>query len=251
MPIRYQFVIFHPTRLMGERFVHDCVGRGAQTATSQNSYTPAMGRFTPTGLYDPVVALTRERLWRALAVMHAMPRPGDVIIYVGCGTGSLALLLARVEPGAHITGVDPDPDVLDIARRKAPADAGVRWHVGMGDALVDVAGADTADTVVSSLVLHQCPMPMKRAILASMFAVLRAGGRFVIADYGWQRSTLMRLAFRIVQLADGKEDTEPNARGVLPELMLQAGRGCSCEVRRCASGRRTAATGSCPSTVRR
>jgi ubiquinone/menaquinone biosynthesis C-methylase UbiE len=187
------------------------------------SFTPAMGRFAPTSLYDPVVALTRERLWRALAVMYAMPRPDDVIVDVGCGTGSLALLLARVEPGAHITGVDPDRDVLATARRKAPAGAGVQWQVGMGDALVDVVGAGTADTVVSSLVLHQCPMPMKRAILASMFAVLRAGGRLVIADYGWQRSTLMRLAFRIVQLADGREDTEPNARGVLPELMAQAG----------------------------
>jgi ubiquinone/menaquinone biosynthesis C-methylase UbiE len=53
----------------------------------------------------------------------------------------------------------------------------------MGDALVDSVGADSTDTVVSSLVLHQCPLPMKRAVLASMFAVLRSGGRLVIADY--------------------------------------------------------------------
>jgi ubiquinone/menaquinone biosynthesis C-methylase UbiE len=190
---------------------------------SQRSYTPAMGRFAPTSLYDPVVALTRERLWRALAAMCASPRPDDVIVDVGCGTGSLALLLARVEPEALLTGVDPDRDVLARAERKTPAGAHVRWQVGMGDALVDVLGEGSADTVVSSLVLHQCPMPMKQAILASMFAVLRSGGRVVIADYGWQRSTLMRLAFRIVQLADGREDTEPNARGVLPELMSQAG----------------------------
>jgi ubiquinone/menaquinone biosynthesis C-methylase UbiE len=134
----------------------------------------------------------------------------------------LALLLARVEPSAHVIGVDPDSDVLAKARRKTGADA-VEWHVGMGDALADVVPAGSAGAVVSSLVLHQCPLPIKRAILASMFTVLRSGGRLVIADYGWQRSTLMRLAFRIVQLADGKEDTEPNARGVLPELMSQAG----------------------------
>lgn len=64
---------------------------------------------------------------------------------------------------------------------------------------------------------------MKRAVLASMFAVLRPGGRLVIADYGWQRTAAMRLAFRIVQLADGKADTQPNAEGVLPELMSDAG----------------------------
>jgi hypothetical protein len=33
----------------------------------------------------------------------------------------------------------------------------------------------------------------------------------------------MRLSFRIVQLADGKEDTQHNADGVLPELMADAG----------------------------
>ncbi len=189
---------------------------------SEQTFTPALGRFAPTRLYDPVVALTRERLWRALAVMYAAPRPADVIVDVGCGTGSLALLLSRVEPQAQIVGVDPDRQVLAVARHKAAA-AGVQWRVGMGDALVDSVGADSADTIVSSLVLHQCPMPMKRAVLASMFAVLRSGGRLVIADYGPQRSTLMRLAFRIVQLADGKEDTQPNADGIVPELMSEAG----------------------------
>ena len=190
---------------------------------SEQAFTPAMGRFALTRFYDPVVALTRERLWRGLAVMYAAPRPDDVIVDVGCGTGSLALLLSRVEPRAQIIGVDPDKDVLTVARKKAAGRPAVQWRVGMGDALVDSVGADSADTVVSSLVLHQCPLPMKRAVLASMFAVLRSGGRVVIADYGWQRSSLMRMAFRIVQLADGKEDTQPNADGIVPELLSEAG----------------------------
>lgn len=50
--------------------------------------------------------------------MHGAPRPGDVIVDVGCGTGSTALLLSRVEPGARIVGADPDEQVLAVARRK-------------------------------------------------------------------------------------------------------------------------------------
>lgn len=183
-----------------------------------------MGRFAPTRLYDPVVALTRERLWRSLAALHVAPRPGDVIVDVGCGTGSLALLLQHARPEARVIGVDPDPEVLASARRKADeAGATVEWLVGMGDALVQVVGSGTASVVVSSLMLHHCPMAMKRAVLASMFAALRPGGRLVIADYGWQRTRLMRLAFRLVQLADGKSDTQPNAEGVLPRLISEAG----------------------------
>ncbi|MEU6560448.1 class I SAM-dependent methyltransferase [Nocardia nova] len=189
-----------------------------------DTFTPALGRFAPVGFYDSVVALTRERLWRALAVMYVAPRPGELIVDVGCGTGSSTLLVARVEPRANIVGVDPDPAVLAAARRKGEAaGAAVRWCEGMGDRLTEVSGPGTVDTVLSSLVLHQCPLAVKRAILASMYEVLRPGGRLVIADYGRQRTPLMRTAFRIVQFADGKADTQPNADGVLPDLMCDTG----------------------------
>ncbi|MCO5985709.1 methyltransferase domain-containing protein [Actinoallomurus spadix] len=191
---------------------------------TERTFTPALGRFAPTRFYDAVVALTRERLWRSLLAMHVAPRPGDVIVDVGCGTGSTALLISRVEPGARIVGVDPDERVLAVARRKADAaGAAVDWRAGMGDALAETVGDGPADTVVSSLVLHQCPLTMKRAVLASMHEVLRPGGKLVIADYGLQRTRSMRLAFRAVQLADGREDTRPNADGVLPRLMSEAG----------------------------
>jgi len=191
---------------------------------TERAFTPALGRLAPVRFYDAVAALTRERLWRALVLAHVAPRPGAAIVDVGCGTGSLALRLAHVEPGARIVGVDPDPDVLAVARRKAAAaGAAVDWRVGMGDALEDVVGAGSADVVVSSLVLHQCPMAMKRAVLASAHAALAPGGRLVIADYGWQRTRAMRLAFRAVQLADGVEHTRPNADGALPGLIAAAG----------------------------
>lgn len=189
---------------------------------SEEAFTPALGRLAPARFFDYVAALTRERLWRGLTVEHLAPRPGDAILDVGCGTGSLALLTARAQPQATVVGLDPDPEVLAVARGK-DTQSRVRWLTGMGDALLDAVGAASMDAVMSSLVLHQCPIAVKRAVLASMFAVLRPGGRLVIADYGWQRTRLMRTAFRIVQLADGKTDTQPNADGVLPELISGAG----------------------------
>lgn len=191
---------------------------------TQESFTPALGRFGHESLYDAVIALTGERRWRGLAVKHLAPAPEDAIVDVGCGTGSLALLLRQAAPQARIIGVDPDPAMLAIARRKAQrAGLAVDWQVGMGDAVSGMLGAGSASKVISSLVLHQCPMPVKRAILASMHTLLRPGGRLVIADFGLQRTWLMRWAFRIVQLADGKQDTQPNADGILPRLIAEAG----------------------------
>ncbi len=93
----------------------------------------------------------------------------------------------------------------------------------MGDRLAEVAPAGSADTVVSSLVLHQCPLPMKLAILEAMRATLKPGGAMVVGDYGLQRTALMRLLFRQVQMVDGFDLTTPNAQGVPPSLVEAAG----------------------------
>jgi ubiquinone/menaquinone biosynthesis C-methylase UbiE len=78
---------------------------------------------------------------------------------VKCGA---ALLLSRAEPRAQIIGVDPDREVLAVARHKAAACAAMQWRVGMGDALVDSVGADSVSTVMSSLVRHHVPISRNR-----------------------------------------------------------------------------------------
>ena len=56
-----------------------------------------------------------------------------------------------------------------------------------------------------------------------MHAALVPGGTLHVADYGLQRTPKMRKRFVIVQKGDGFENTEPNAQGVLPEMMTEAG----------------------------
>lgn len=53
-----------------------------------------------------------------------------------------------------------------------------------------------------------------------MYDALQSGGKLYIADYGLQRTALMRALFRAtVQVIDGTEDTTPNAEGKLPEYI--------------------------------
>ena len=77
--------------------------------------------------------------------------------------------------------------------------------------------------VLTSLVLHQCPIPVKKSILANAFRLLKPGGMLLIADYGRQRSVFMKLAFNLVRLTDGFDDTRANKDGRLPDFMLNAG----------------------------
>lgn len=188
---------------------------------TQQTFTPAMGRFVFSRLYDPVIALSREKYWRGLLIAQLNPQPGDTIIDVGCGTGTLVSLLQQKAPTARIIGVDPDESILALAKQKVAGH--VEWHIGLGNALPVLLGENIASNVCSSLVLHQCPLAMKKEILQAMYAVLKPGGKLVIADFGQQRTLLMRAAFRIVQLADGKQDTQPNADGIIPVLMQETG----------------------------
>jgi ubiquinone/menaquinone biosynthesis C-methylase UbiE len=196
--------------------------KGSMVADSERDYVPAAPQLW---LYDAlVVVLARAWRWRRALLAQVAPREGDVIADVGCGTGTQLVKIGRASRGVTLIGVDPDPDVLHRARRKL-ASAGVVAGLTRGYArdVSDLLRDRGVNKIVSSLVFHQVPPEEKVAGLAAMRHVLVPGGELHVADYGLQRTPLMRNLFRIVQAGDGYANTEPNARGVLPELMTRVG----------------------------
>jgi ubiquinone/menaquinone biosynthesis C-methylase UbiE len=189
---------------------------------NERDFTPA---FPFLWAYDLIVAaFGRERTWRGAFLRQLDPRPSDIIADIGCGTGSFLALLGRTAKLPKLIGVDPDDRILRRARRKLEA-AGIVVTLKAGY-LRDV-GALLAGTgvnkIASSLVFHQVPLAEKRAGLSSIYSALPPGGELHVADNGLQRTRLMRGLFRIVQCVDGYENTQPNADGILPSLMKEAG----------------------------
>jgi len=188
----------------------------------ERDYVPAAPQLW---LYDAlVVVLSRSPRWRRALLAQIAPREGDVIADIGCGTGTQLVKIGRRARGVTLIGIDPDPDVLQRARKKT-ADA--RIVVALSRGYARDAAALLRDRAVnkicSSLMFHQVPLEEKEAGLAAMHAALTPGGELHVADYGLQRTPLMRKLFRIVQEGDGFANTEPNALGVLPELMSRVG----------------------------
>lgn len=195
----------------------------------EREYTPPLGTGD-TQDYDRAIRLwTRERRWRSALLQATAPVAGETIVDFGCGTGSFAVMLKAARPEVRVIGIDPDEEALAIARTKAEeARVEVEWRRGFATDLE----AGIADAAVSSLVFHQMPLAEKTRAFAALFQVLRPGGRLLIADYGRQRG-LMRLLFRAtIQRLDGVTDTQPNADGILPDLIRDAGFVDVCEIDR-------------------
>ena len=186
-------------------------------------YIPALSYAWLTRWYDLAVRwTTRERAFRAGLIAQADIRPAHRVLDVGCGTGTLALLIKQSQSTARVTGLDGDPGILELARRKATA-AGVEiaWVEGRIDAL---PFADAVfERVVSSLVFHHLDRPTKLAALQEIRRVLVAGGEFHLADWGRAANPFMRAAFLPVQLLDGFATTTDNLRGHLPAFLRETG----------------------------
>ena len=111
------------------------------------------------------------------------------VVDAGGGTGGFAVPLAAL--GHHVTVVDPSPDSLAAAQRRA-AEMNVRISAVQGEAagLDSVAGEQTADLVICHSVLEYVDSPPDA--LAAISRVLRSGGTVSVLASGAVAAVLHR-----------------------------------------------------------
>ncbi len=125
-----------------------------------------------------------ERDYRERVVALAGLRPGEAVLDVGCGTGSLAIAARRrgVAEG-RVHGVDASPAMIARARRKAAAAGMPILFERAAAQSLPFAEADF-DVVLTTTVLHCLAQPALPRALGEMRRVLRPGGRLLAVDFG-------------------------------------------------------------------
>jgi SAM-dependent methyltransferase len=138
--------------------------------SSSPTHSDGFARLAPE--YDRLRPLDERWVETVARMTELGDLRGRTVLDVGCGTGRLALALAR-RHGAIVTGVDPSREMLAVAHDKDPS---VEWVLGSAEALP--FPDRTFERAVSSLVIHHLH---RDEAFREMLRVLEPRGRVVIS----------------------------------------------------------------------
>ena len=166
------------------------------------------------GVYDlmnGVMTAGMHHRWRSRAADLARVGAGSRVLDVATGTGDLAVELAS--RGADVVGMDFSPEMLAVARRKAPS---LRFEQGDAHALdYEDASFDAATVGFGARNFGDL-----RQGLSEMARVVRPGGRVVVLEITTPTkpplSTFFSLWFDRLVPALGKVAGDPDAYTYLP-----------------------------------
>lgn len=131
-----------------------------------------------------LVTLGREGRLREKLLNPARLKPGESVLDVGCGTGSLAIAAKRrVGAGGAVFGVDASAPMIARARNKARK-AGV--EVNFDDGVAESLSFPDArfDVVLNTVMLHHLPRKARQQCVGEMGRVLKPGGRLLVVEFG-------------------------------------------------------------------
>ncbi|ELS04756.1 methylase involved in ubiquinone/menaquinone biosynthesis [Xenococcus sp. PCC 7305] len=153
--------------------------------SSRNFHGIKGGYLTPGAAvtYDPITqyVLPPSETWIRQELIAAINGSPQNILDLGCGTGSMTIMLQQAFPKARVTGLDLSPYMLAIANRKAKqAGLDVQWLHEPAEA-TQIESAQF-DLITASLLFHETPPSIAQGILRESCRLLKPQGQILILD---------------------------------------------------------------------
>jgi len=187
---------------------------------TNEEYIPALSYRFLTPFYDFIQKyIVRDVRYKSLLIDQADIRVGQSVLDLGCGTGTLAIMVKHLHPGAEVTGLDADPDMLKVARYKSAREiTPVTFDTGM---TYDLPYPDESfDRVLSSIMIHHLKTPDKKRTAHEVFRVLKPGGQLHIVDFGKPVTWYGKI---LGPFLHGFEEANDNIEGSLPKFFGEPG----------------------------
>ncbi len=173
-----------------------------------------------------IEVVTLGRAARLRDAVLAVVEPGERLLDMGCGTGSLAVAAAR--SGVEVVAIDRSASMLAVARDKAAA-AGVSVDFREGDVAFPPLGDERFDVATATFVLGELSPDLAALAVRRMAEALRPGGRIVLADEVPPASLVPRVLVAIARAVQwvvsfaALQEAAPSRRHAWSELLAGAG----------------------------
>lgn len=180
----------------------------AQMEKAAPSYDKLMKRMT----------FGRERELRETTVNLAGVKPGDCVLEVGCGTGTLTLAAKRrAGRSGKVFGIDVIPVMIELSQRKS-AQAGEEINFQLASIDDIPFPANHFDVVMCSFMIFHMSEKTRQKGIAEIYRVLKPGGRWLVLDSATPTRPWLKT---FVKMISGGE-LPPDLRSLRP-LMEECG----------------------------
>lgn len=154
-----------------------------RTTTPVKKQEGQMGKWAP--YYDFTMALMtlgREKKLRQMTIKLSRMMPGDKVLEIGCGTGTLTMAAkAQVGSSGEVAGIDIAPEMVRQARNKATR-KGIDVSIQEGSIASIPFPDDRFDVVICSFMIFHMPEDVRRKGFTEIYRVMKSGGHLFILD---------------------------------------------------------------------
>lgn len=148
------------------------------------------------------------------------PQPGDRILDIGCGDGTLTLQIASALPLGQILGLDASPSMISAAQQRCPqpSHANCSFHVQDCTSFSNESRVKyldgSWDKVFSNAALHWifCRPETRGDVIRAVYSALKPGGTFVFEMGGFGNCGEVCAALLAALIADGLSPAEARQR---------------------------------------